>query len=175
MVGKDTHAEPQAHRCNRSRRHRRCRDSQSCHHGHRRHRLGHTPDGQRRQWRELNPLNNSGVVGQARIRVEGRQLHVRYDARRLARGLPNAAHIHYGEEARHECPTVRDDANGDFRVNVVERLAKYGGIVKSLTTSGGTSPDDARGHTLPHCPQGQGPLPPGHEDLARSGSRHPPG
>jgi hypothetical protein len=27
--------------------------------------------------------------------------------------LPHAQQIHLGEQARHECPTVRDDANDD--------------------------------------------------------------
>lgn len=105
---------------------------------------------------QLNPLNNSGVTGYARIRVEGRQLHVKYDARRLARGLPHAAHIHFGAQARHECPTVRDDKNGDFRLNTTDGLPAYGPIVKSLTTRGDTSPASALAVTrFPTAPGGE--------------------
>jgi len=91
----------------------------------------------------LDPLNNSGVTGQARIKVDGRQLRVSYTARNLVAGVPHAAHIHYGDEARHECPTVRDDTNRDRRLNVAEGLPAYGPIVKSLTTRGDTSPASA--------------------------------
>jgi len=104
-------------------------------HDHGRH--GHVVHGR------LNPLNNSGVTGNAKIKVEGRRLQVSYHARNLAAGLPHAAHIHFGEQARHECPTVRDDTNRDFRVNVAEGLPAYGPIVKSLTTRGDTSPASA--------------------------------
>jgi hypothetical protein len=102
----------------------------------------------------LNTLNNSGVTGRGVITVDGRRLRVSYDASKLAPGLPHAAHVHYGEEARHECPTVADDANGDFRLNVAEGLPEYGDIVKSLTTRGDTSPTSAlavdRFPTAPH-------------------------
>jgi len=103
----------------------------------------------------LNPLNNSGVTGHGVITVEGRRMHVRYDATKLAPGLPHAAHIHYGAQARHECPTVRDDSNGDFRLNVAEGVPAYGGIVKSLTTRGDTSPDSALAvDRFPTAPRG---------------------
>ena len=102
----------------------------------------------------LNTLNNSGVTGYATIKVEGRKLRVSYDATKLAKGLPHAAHIHYGAEARHECPTVRDDTNHDFRLNVAEGLPEYGPIAVSLTTKGDTSPSSAlavdRFPTAPH-------------------------
>ena len=101
----------------------------------------------------LNTLNNSGVTGDARIKVEGKKLQVRYHAENLAPGLPHAAHIHYGEEAAHECPTVKDDANHDFRLNVAEGLPRYGPIAVSLTTRDDTSPasalDVARFSTAP--------------------------
>jgi hypothetical protein len=119
------------------------------HHGRHHHHHGHKVDGR------LNTLNNSGVTGYGAITVEGRKLHVRYDARKLAPGLPHAAHIHYGEEARHECPTVRDDANHDFRLNVAEGLPEYGPIAKSLTTRGDTSPKSALAvDRFPTAPKG---------------------
>lgn len=88
----------------------------------------------------LNTLNNSGATGDARVKVEGKRLEVRYTANHLAPNLPHAAHIHYGAQAAHECPTVADDANHDFRLNVAEGVPKYGPIAVSLTTSGDTSP-----------------------------------
>jgi hypothetical protein len=51
--------------------------------------------------------------------------------------------IHHGEQAAHECPTFKDDANHDFRLNVAEGLPKYGPIAISLTTKGDTSPASA--------------------------------
>ena len=91
----------------------------------------------------LNTLNNSGVTGDAHITVQGKKLQVAYTAKHLAPNLPHAAHIHYGEQASHECPTVRDDTNHDFRLNVAEGLPRYGPIAVSLTTKGDTSPDSA--------------------------------
>ena len=91
----------------------------------------------------LNALNNSGVTGDARVKVEGKKLEVKYTAKHLAPNLPHAAHIHYGEQASHECPTVRDDKNHDFRLNVAEGLPRYGPIAVSLTTSGKTDPGSA--------------------------------
>ncbi len=91
----------------------------------------------------LVALNNSGVTGDAHVKVEGKKLDVEYRAQHLAPNLPHAAHIHYGEQAAHECPTVKDDANHDFRLNVAEGLPEYGPIAVSLTTSGDTSPASA--------------------------------
>jgi hypothetical protein len=89
---------------------------------------------------QLNPLNNSGVTGHAHVKVMGKKLDVHYTAKGLVPDLPHAAHIHYGEQATHECPTVRDDTNRDGRVNVVEGVPRYGPIAVSLTTRGDTSP-----------------------------------
>lgn len=88
----------------------------------------------------LTALNNSGVTGTSHVRIDGKQLKVHYRANHLAPDLPHAAHIHYGEQAAHECPTVADDANHDFRLNVAEGVPQYGPIAVSLTTSGDTSP-----------------------------------
>ena len=65
---------------------------------------------------------------------------MRIDARGLAKSLPHAQHLHFGAEARNECPNVFDDANNDLRINVAEGVPDYGPILKSLTTSGDTSP-----------------------------------
>jgi hypothetical protein len=117
--------------------------------GQHRHHHGTVVDGR------LNTLNNSGVTGHGMITVEGRKMFVRYDASKLAPGLPHAAHIHYGAQARHECPTYRDDTNHDFRLNVAEGLPEYGPIAKSLTTRGDTSPASALAvDRFPTAPKG---------------------
>lgn len=88
----------------------------------------------------LRPLNNSPVRGEATVLVTGRSLDVSVDARRLLRGMPHAQHIHFGRRARHECPTVRDDNNGDHRLNTADGLPAYGPVKVSLTKRGDTSP-----------------------------------
>ncbi len=92
---------------------------------------------------ELDPLNNSGVEGMATIVFQGDHAHVHIDAYGLAANLPHAEHIHFGASARHECPTVKDDTNLDFRLNTTDGLPAYGPIRKSLTTRGDTSPASA--------------------------------
>jgi hypothetical protein len=91
----------------------------------------------------LDPLNNSGAHGNVDVMMRGKRAHVDIDAYGLTKGMPHAQHIHYGADARHECPSVFDDTNNDHRLNVAEGLPAYGGIAKSLTTSGDTSPDSA--------------------------------
>lgn len=87
----------------------------------------------------LEPLNNSGVRGNADVHVNGRRIEVDLDARHLLRGMPHAEHIHFGRKARHECPTVRDDDNADHRLNTAEGQPAYGPVRVSLTTRGDTS------------------------------------
>lgn len=89
---------------------------------------------------ELHALNNSGVTGHASVRVQGTNVRARVDVTGAAPKLVHAQHIHFGAQAAHECPTVRDDANHDFRLNVAEGVPKYGPIAVSLTTKGDTSP-----------------------------------
>ncbi len=85
-----------------------------------------------------------------------RQPSRRHDA---ASGLlpdnPHAAHIHFGAEARHECPRAGDDANGDNHLNTTEGGPAYGDIVVSLTKTGDTSPKRAGGRPLRHRPGGK--------------------
>ncbi len=94
---------------------------------------------------ELNPLNNSGVTGMAHARVTGGDVITRFalQAQGLTPEGPHAMHIHFGETATHECPTFKEDANGDFRLNTAEGLPRYGPIAVSLTTSGDASPASA--------------------------------
>ena len=90
---------------------------------------------------QLEPLNNSPVHGRAEVVVNGNQIDVSVDARRLLEGMPHAQHIHFGAKARHECPTVRDDDNHDHRLSTAEGQPGYGPVKVSLTTKGDTSPD----------------------------------
>lgn len=104
----------------------------------------------------LTQLNNSGVRGNSDVHVEGRRLNMHLDARRLVRDMPHAQHIHFGQQARNECPTVRDDANGDHRLNTAEGQPAYGPVRVSMTKRGPTGP----GSTLavdrfPTAPNGE--------------------
>jgi hypothetical protein len=103
----------------------------------------------------LMPLNNSGAYGRAAVGADGRQLDVRVQAHELAPALPHAMHIHWGEEARHECPTVSRDDDGDFRLTTVEGVPAYGPVRVSLTTSGDTSPESVLAvDRYPTAPEG---------------------
>jgi hypothetical protein len=107
---------------------------------------------------QLLPLNNSGAHGNADVifhRNRPHQAHVEVDAYKLGRNLPHAQHIHFGETARHECPSYRDDDDHNFRINVAEGLPRYGGIVKSLTTRGDTTAKSALAlDRFPRTPRG---------------------
>ena len=91
----------------------------------------------------MNSLNKSGARGHAEVEVMQRRLDIEIDVRGLAPDLPHAQHIHFGAEARHECPTVADDTNGDSRLTTTEGAPAYGPIRVSLTTRGDTSPASA--------------------------------
>ena len=86
----------------------------------------------------LNPLNNSGVVGNADVHIAHRRLNIDIDAHGLAKNLPHAQHIHFGAQARNECPSVADDTNGDFHLTTGEGVGAYGPVRVSLTKSGET-------------------------------------
>ena len=49
-------------------------------------------------------------------------------------------HIHYGQQALNECPTLALDSNKDGRLNTVEGVPAYGPVVVSLNTTGRTTP-----------------------------------
>jgi len=87
----------------------------------------------------LRPLNKSGVSGKAHVAVKGSGLSVSYRASGLLAGAPHAVHIHYGAQARHECPTLRDDADDNRRLTTLEGVPAYGPVAVSLTTKGDTS------------------------------------
>lgn len=86
----------------------------------------------------LNGVEGSGT---AMVTVEGTAITVTMAASGLLPEAPHAAHIHYGAEARHECPTAADDTDGSGTLTTSEGGPAYGGIVVSLTKTGDTSPD----------------------------------
>jgi len=90
----------------------------------------------------LKPVAGNGVQGSgtAQVTISGTEVKVEMAATGLLPDQPHAAHIHYGETARHECPTLGDDTNGDHHLNTTEGGPAYGDIVVSLTKTGDTSP-----------------------------------
>ncbi len=93
----------------------------------------------------LKPIPGSGVEGSgtAMVSVSGTTITVTMAATGLLAGQPHAAHIHFGADARHECPVIGDDTNKDGHLNTSEGAPAYGPIVVSLTKSGDTSPASA--------------------------------
>ncbi|CAA9376648.1 MAG: hypothetical protein AVDCRST_MAG60-556 [uncultured Nocardioides sp.] len=88
----------------------------------------------------LTALNNSGIAGSAEAVVNGRRLIFDIDARKVLKGMPHAQHIHFGAQARHECPTAaRDDENNDHRLTTTDGAPAYGPVRISLTTKGDSS------------------------------------
>ena len=73
------------------------------------------------------------------VTVTGGTVQFDLAASGLADG-PHAAHIHFGADARHECPIASDDADGDARLSTSEGGPAYGPVVVSLTKTGDTSP-----------------------------------
>ena len=90
----------------------------------------------------LRPVALNGVKasGTAMVTVTGNRIDVTMAANGLLPDAPHAAHIHFGAEARNECPTAADDKSGDGTLNTSEGGPAYGGIVVSLTKTGDTSP-----------------------------------
>ena len=84
-------------------------------------------------------VNGSTGSGTAMVAVAGNTIDFTLAATGLAEG-PHAAHIHFGEDARHECPVAEDNADGDARLSTTEGGPAYGPIVVSLTRTGDTSP-----------------------------------
>ena len=91
----------------------------------------------------LKPVAGNGVDGSgtAMVEVQGNKITVTMAANGLLPDNPHAAHIHFGAEARHECPVLSDDTNGDGHLTTSEGGPAYGDIVVSLTKTGDTSPD----------------------------------
>ena len=93
----------------------------------------------------LNPIEGSEVDGSgtAMVKVNGTTITVTMAAQGLLADQPHAAHIHFGADARHECPTLGDDSDDNGQLNTTEGAPAYGPIVVSLTKTGDTSPDSA--------------------------------
>lgn len=90
---------------------------------------------------QLDQLNGSGASGTATAKVRNQKIrHIEVHAEGLTPDAPHAQHIHYGEQALNECPTLAQDDNRDGRVNTVEGVPAYGPVVVSLNTTGGTTP-----------------------------------
>ena len=89
----------------------------------------------------LTELNDSGASGTVTATVRNqliRQIDVHAEG--LSPDAPHAQHIHYGNDARNECPSLFDDTDNDGLINTVEGVPAYGPVVVSLTTDGDTSP-----------------------------------
>ncbi len=91
---------------------------------------------------DLQPVAGNGVVGSgtAMVTVDGTTLTVDMAAAGLLADQPHAAHIHFGADARHECPSLSDDTDQDGHLTTTEGGPAYGEIVVSLTKTGDTSP-----------------------------------
>lgn len=89
-----------------------------------------------------------GATGQAMAEVSGTTLSFTLAAQGLLDGAPHAAHIHFGADARHACPTEADnnaaalegETNEAEHFTTSEGAPAYGDIVVSLTLEGDTSP-----------------------------------
>ncbi len=96
-----------------------------------------------------SPVNNVDGSGHAMVEISGTTLSFTLAAQGLLQDAPHAAHIHFGADARHECPTASDnnaaplqgETNPDQHFTTTEGAPAYGEIVVSLTKSGDTSPD----------------------------------
>lgn len=94
------------------------------------------------------PVNPVNATGQAKVDISGTTLSFTLAAQGLLAGAPHAAHIHFGESARHECPTASDnnaaalsgETDPHQHFTGTEGAPAYGGVVVSLTTTGDTSP-----------------------------------
>ncbi len=89
----------------------------------------------------LTELNDSGASGTATAVVRNQRIeHIEVHATGLTPDAPHAQHIHYGQQALNECPTLALDTNQDGRLNTVEGIPAYGPVVVSLNTTGDTTP-----------------------------------
>jgi hypothetical protein len=98
---------------------------------------------------QLSSLNGSGASGTATATVRNQLIRdIEVHASGLSPDAPHAMHIHYGDDARNECPTMGEASNvrvdnGMRRLSTADGLPAYGPIVVSLTTTGDTSPSSA--------------------------------
>ena len=101
---------------------------------------------------DLSPIPVSGPQGssgQGMVEISGTTLSFTLAAQGLLADAPHAAHIHFGADARNECPTASDnnaaplqgETNEAEHFTTTEGAPAYGEIVVSLTKTGDTSPD----------------------------------
>lgn len=94
----------------------------------------------------LDPVNGSGGSGMVTVSIDGDQATVELSYSGLAEEFdggpfPHVQHIHIG--GRGVCPTAAADANGDGVVSTPEGQDDYGAVGTTLSTSGGTGPEEA--------------------------------
>lgn len=95
--------------------------------------LAHTGKDARHFQVDLAPLNDSGVSGQAELKVDGDMLTVKIQATGLEAGQVHPQHIHGFDNPKNStCPGPERDVNGDGRVDVGEGLPDYGPVILSL-------------------------------------------
>lgn len=83
---------------------------------------------------KLEPLNNSGVTGNAVITLDGNKLTVKIQAEGLEANKPHPQHIHgFIENNRNStCPSPAADINNDGLIDLVEGLPSYGPVLLDL-------------------------------------------
>ena len=86
-------------------------------------------------------LNGVNASGTAMVAVNGTRIDVTMAASGLLADNVHAAHIHFGADARHECPTAGEDADDSGTLNTTEGGPAYGPVVVALTKTGDTSPE----------------------------------
>lgn len=94
----------------------------------------HFPGQPREYVATFDMLNNSGVSGEARIKIFGDQISVKISADGAEPNRVHAQHIHgmSDPEMNAVCPDGSADVNGDGIITVGEGVPFYGGIVLSL-------------------------------------------
>lgn len=93
----------------------------------------------------LNEINDSGGSGMFSMEVNGSEATINLNWSGLPESFndgpyPHVQHIHIGNSG--QCPTMDADENGDGIVDTVEGQPAYGMIGTTLSTKGGTGPDE---------------------------------
>lgn len=81
---------------------------------------------------DLSPVNAPEAEGRARLTLDHDGLSVRLRARDLDGGI-HVAHLHGIRQAENECPTLAEDSDGNGLVDLVEGLAAYGPVQRTLS------------------------------------------
>ncbi len=97
---------------------------------------------------DIMSLNNSGVMGEATLTLEGNMLTVHIMARGLEPNKTHPQHIHgfMDKNKNAVCPPMSADVNGDNLVDLGEGLPFYGPVLLSLTDFP-TAPDGTIDYT----------------------------